>query len=124
MGCPHFTVSATAFPRGAILAYSITSSAICWRCTGTSRPNALAVLRLMTRILRWYLHWHVGRLLALEDAVDIASRAPVHVIPVGPIRQKATGGDEEAFEVDCGKLVPRRKGNDQIAMNEGWPACG
>src|SRR5207253_6792815 len=28
--------------------YSITSSAICWRCTGTSRPNALAVLRLIT----------------------------------------------------------------------------
>src|SRR5262249_11908807 len=28
--------------------HSITSSAICWRCTGTSRPSALAVLRLMT----------------------------------------------------------------------------
>src|SRR5262249_61943053 len=28
--------------------HSITSSAICWRCTGTSRPSALAVLRLIT----------------------------------------------------------------------------
>ena len=27
--------------------YSITSSAIWWSCSGTSRPNALAVLRLM-----------------------------------------------------------------------------
>jgi hypothetical protein len=27
--------------------HSITSSAICWRCTGTSRPSALAVLRLI-----------------------------------------------------------------------------
>src|SRR5262245_25253131 len=28
--------------------HSITSSASCWRCKGTSRPIALAVLRLMT----------------------------------------------------------------------------
>jgi hypothetical protein len=28
--------------------YSMTSSAPCWRCKGTSRPSALAVLRLMT----------------------------------------------------------------------------
>ena len=28
--------------------YSTTSSAICWRCTGTSRPNALAVFILIT----------------------------------------------------------------------------
>ena len=28
--------------------YSITSSARCWRCKGTSRPSALAVLRLIT----------------------------------------------------------------------------
>jgi hypothetical protein len=29
-------------------AYSITSSASCWSCPGTSSPSALAVLRLMT----------------------------------------------------------------------------
>jgi hypothetical protein len=29
-------------------AYSITSSASCWRCKGTSRPRAFAVFRLMT----------------------------------------------------------------------------
>src|SRR5215813_10569710 len=28
--------------------HSITSSASCWRCKGTSRPSALAVLRLVT----------------------------------------------------------------------------
>src|SRR5712692_4383440 len=28
--------------------HSITSSARCWRCKGTSRPSALAVLRLIT----------------------------------------------------------------------------
>ena len=29
--------------------HSITSSASCWRCTGTSKPSALAVVRLITR---------------------------------------------------------------------------
>src|SRR5262249_14972308 len=29
-------------------AHSITSSASCWSCSGTSRPSALAVLRLIT----------------------------------------------------------------------------
>src|SRR5262249_4212395 len=28
--------------------HSITSSASCWRCSGTSRPSTLAVCRLMT----------------------------------------------------------------------------
>src|SRR4051812_46141533 len=28
--------------------HSITSSARCWRCNGTSRPSALAVFRLIT----------------------------------------------------------------------------
>ena len=75
-------------------------------------------------ILRWRLHWHVGRLLALEDAVDVASRAPVQVDPIRPIGEQAAGGDEGAIEVDCGELVPRRKRDDQIAINEGWPARG
>jgi hypothetical protein len=35
-------------PKADIGTHSITSSAICWRCTGTSMPNAFAVLRLMT----------------------------------------------------------------------------
>src|SRR6516165_5548887 len=35
--------------------HSITSSASCWRCRGTSRPSALAVLRLITssNLLDW-----------------------------------------------------------------------
>ena len=34
------------------------------------------------------LHWKVTRLLALEDAVDIASRSPELVNVVGPIRDQ------------------------------------
>ena len=72
-------------------------------------------------ILRGRLHRHVGWLLAFEDAVDLASRAPVRVDPIRPVGQQAAGG---AIEVDCGELVPRRKRDDQIAMSQGWPARG
>ena len=45
-----------------------------------SRPSALAVLRLIDQlVLGRRLHRQVGRLLALEDAVDVAGRAPVLV---------------------------------------------
>jgi hypothetical protein len=42
----------------------------------------------------------VGRFLALEDAVNITSRAPVHVDRIGPVRDQAAGGDEVAERVD------------------------
>ena len=38
------------------------------------------------------LHRQVGRLLALEDAVDVAGRAPVLVDQIGPIGDQAAGG--------------------------------
>ena len=40
------------------------------------------------------LHRQVGRLLALEDAVDIASGAPVLVEPIRPVGDQAADGDE------------------------------
>ena len=43
---PNCDVSGGANPSH----HSITSSASCWSCTGTSRPIALAVLRLITRL--------------------------------------------------------------------------
>src|ERR1700675_977514 len=75
-------------------------------------------------IPRRRLHRHVGWLLALEDAIDVAGCAPVQVDPIRPIGEQAAGGDEGAIEVDRGKLVPRRKRDDQVAINQGWPACG
>ena len=42
------------------------------------------------------LHRQVGRLLALEDAIDVAGRAPVLVDQIGPIGDQAAAGDEEA----------------------------
>ena len=75
-------------------------------------------------IFRRRLHWHVGWFLALEDAVDVAGRAPVQVNPIRPIGEQAAGGDEGAIEVDCGELVPRRKRDDQTAINKTRPAGG
>ena len=82
----------------------------------------MAVLRLITSlVLGRRLHRQVGRLLALEDAVDVAGGAPVLVDEIGPIGDQAAGGDEGAFVVDRGQLVPGRQRDDQIAMNASPP---
>src|SRR5438094_433618 len=58
--------------------YSIASSAIASSVGSTSRPRALAVLRLMTiSESARKLHRQVARLLALEDAIDIAGHPRV-----------------------------------------------
>ena len=57
----------------------------------------MAVLRLITSlVLGRRLHRQVGRLLALEDAIDIAGRAPVLVDEIGPIGDQAAAVDEVA----------------------------
>ena len=78
----------------------------------------MAVLRLMHQfVLGRRLHRQVGRLLALEDAIDVAGGAPVLIDVIRPIGDQAAGGDEGAFEVDRGQFVPGRERDDQIAMN-------
>ena len=95
--------------------HSITSSARASSVGGTSRPSALAVLRLITSlVLGRRLHRQVGRLLALEDAVDVVGRAPILVDVIGPIGDQAASGDEETFVVDRGQLVPSRQRDDQM----------
>src|SRR5262245_33762858 len=48
------------------------------------------------------LHRQVGRLLALENAVDIAGRLPVLVEQIGTVGDEATGCDVLAGGVDRG----------------------
>ena len=62
------------------------------------------------------LHREVGWLFALEDAVDVLGRAAIRVDVIRPIGNQAASGDEEAFVVDRGQLVPGRQRDDQIAM--------
>src|ERR1041384_3911640 len=59
------------------------------------------------------LHRQVGGLGALEDQINVSSRAPVHVEKIRPVRDQATGSDDEACEVDRGQLVPGCERNDQ-----------
>ena len=62
------------------------------------------------------LHRQVGRLLALEDAIDVAGRAAELVHEIIPVGDQATAGDEVASVIDRGQLMPGRKRDDQLAM--------
>src|SRR5258705_7678368 len=53
-------------------------------------------------VLHWRLHREVGRLLALEDAVDVAGRLPVLVDVIRPIRSQATRGGRKGFAAGAG----------------------
>ena len=55
------------------------------------------------------LHRQVGRLLALEDAIDIAGRAAVLVDVIRPIGDQAAVGDEESVRSRLRALVPGRQ---------------
>ena len=77
----------------------------------------MAVLRLITSlVLGRRLHRQVGRLLALEDAIDVAGRLPVLIDVISPIGDQAAGGDEGSVEVDRGQFVSGRQRDDQVAM--------
>ncbi len=98
--------------------HSITSSARASSVGGTVEAERLGGLEVDDQlVLGRRLHRQVGRLLALEDAVDVAGRSPVQIDQVGPIGHQAAGRDEEAIRIDRGQLVPRRERDDQIAMN-------
>jgi len=56
------------------------------------------------------LHRQVGRLLAPEDAVDVAGGSPVLIDKIRPVGHQPAGGRHIARDVHGGKLVPRRRG--------------
>ncbi len=51
-------------------------------------------------VLGWRLHRQIGWLLALEDAIDVAGRAPVLIDQISPIGDQAAAGDGGAVGVD------------------------
>ena len=51
-------------------------------------------------ILGGVLHRQISRLLALENAIDVAGREPLLVYQVSPVRDQATAGDEMTLEID------------------------
>jgi hypothetical protein len=58
-------------------------------------------------VLSWRLHRQVSRLLALENAVDIAGGASELIEDIRPIRDQAAGGGEVGVVVDRGQFVIR-----------------
>src|SRR4029077_6664083 len=68
------------------------------------------------------LHRKIGRFLALENAVDVAGRAPELVVDIGAEGNQTAADDEVTGEVDRGQSVSGRPRDDQIAMNAGQSA--
>jgi len=62
------------------------------------------------------LHWKVGGLFALEDAIHVASSLPVLINRVRCVRNKATSSDEGTERIDRRQSVSRRQRDDQIAI--------
>src|SRR5919201_1783859 len=62
------------------------------------------------------LHRQIGRFLALEDAIDVASGAAALIEVVGPIGDQAAADGVETSVVDRGQSVPGRQRDNQIAM--------
>src|SRR5215475_4358577 len=69
-------------------------------------------------ILHRGLNRQVGRLLAFEDTINIASCLPVLLDLIGSIRDQTTRSYEGTQEVERRQLVLRRKRDDQVAMKE------
>ena len=83
--------------------HSITSSARASSDGGTSRPSALAVLRLITSSnLVGCMHRQVGRLLALEDATGIDAGLLVDIEDAGSLANQAAGHDRLAVKYIAG----------------------
>ena len=58
------------------------------------------------------LHRKVSRLLALENAIDVACREPVLVVRIRPIGDESAGADKNAVVIDRRQFVPRRQRDD------------
>src|SRR5262245_59875371 len=62
------------------------------------------------------LHRKIGRLLALEDAINVNGGEPVRVGRVGRVGDEAAAADEVGAGVDRRQRVLGRERDDQIAM--------
>src|SRR5262249_27797326 len=63
-----------------------------------------------------------GGFLALEDAIDVASRESELVNNIRPIGDQAAVGDVESSVVDRRQFVMSRERDDQVAMDHGQRA--
>jgi len=70
--------------------YSITSSARASSDCGTASPSAFGGFEVDDQlVLRWRLHRQIGWLLALQDAINVAGRAPILIDEIRPAGDQA-----------------------------------
>jgi hypothetical protein len=69
--------------------------------------------------LGWVLHRQLGRLAALENAINIEPRSPPQVGGIVPIGKQTSDLGEVTIRVDRRELVLRCQFDDPIAMNLG-----
>src|SRR5215469_1294799 len=86
-----------------------------WRDRETEGLCCLAIDYKL--VLGRCLHRQVGRLLTLEDSVDIAGRASVEIDKVRPVGHQAAGVHKEAIGKNGRQFVLRREADDQIALD-------
>src|SRR5262249_1847312 len=97
--------------------HSITSSARCWSIQGTSRPSALAVLRLSTR--SYLAGACTGRSAgAVQDAIDITRRAPPLFEPVNSVGQQAAEFSEVTVRINGRETIASSQRCDLRAMDD------
>src|SRR5262249_6365120 len=68
-------------------------------------------------VLGGRLHWQVAGFLALENAIDVACRAPVLVDPIRSVGDQGAFRDAKAVGVDGGQLGLGGELCDQMTMN-------
>src|SRR5262249_51669121 len=74
-------------------------------------------------ILGRRLHWQVGRLLALEDAIDVTCRASELAGKINAIRNQAATDDKDGVRGDRCTLRPGRECGDEFSTPKCHAPC-
>jgi len=86
---------------------------------GDFQPNRLSGRQINDEIkLARLLDRDVGRLLALENAINVAGSATIWLDRIWPVRDEAASGNEGPQGVDRRQTMPRGKRDDQIAVTD------
>src|SRR5262245_39370151 len=85
-----------------------------WRHGEAQRLGSLEIDRQLILVRR--LHWQVGGLLALENAVDVVRRPPERVHRVGPVGQQPAFVHVIPKRINRGQSVPSGKSDDWCAI--------
>src|SRR5215831_13355674 len=80
------------------------------RYLDAERPRGLEVDHQL--VFGWRLHRKIGRLFALEDAINVVGRAPEWVGCIRPIADQAAASGVVAVRVDRGQSVAGRERDD------------